>query len=235
MNTPVTIAEILASRRGITAVIGSGGKSTLLTRGATALAEGGARAVLATTTHMLPPAGVGLAHTIAELDRALDARGVAAIGELDPATGKLSSPACGIDELAAHADYVLVEADGSKRLPLKAHAAWEPVIPARAARTILVVGAAGFMRPIAEVVHRPELFCHLTGAAPTDLATPELVARAMAAEALVREGDLVIVNQVDALDGRRADDARSFARELGERDPAAVHVGSLREDRLWRA
>lgn len=235
MNTPVAIADILAPRRGITAVIGSGGKSTLLTRGASMLAEGGARVVLATTTHMLPPAGIRLARTVAELDRALDARGMAAIGELDPTSGKLSSPACGIDALTAHADYVLVEADGSKRLPLKAHAAWEPVIPERTARTVLVVGASGFMRPIAEAVHRPELFCHLTGAAPTDLAVPGLVARAIAAETLVRERDLVIVNQVDALDGTRVDDARAFARELGERVPVDVYIGSLREGRLWRA
>lgn len=31
--------------------------------------------------------------------------------------------------LADAADYVIVEADGSKRLPLKAHASHEPVIP----------------------------------------------------------------------------------------------------------
>lgn len=235
MSTPFTIADILAPHRGITAVIGSGGKSTLLTLGASALAKVGARVALATTTHMLPPAGMPLARNTTELDRALDTRGMAAIGELDPTTGKLSSPARGIDALAAHADYVLVEADGSKRLPLKAHAEWEPVIPERTARTILVVGAPGFGRAITEAVHRPELFCRLTGATPTDLATPELVARAIATEALVGEGSLVVINQVDALDGTRADDAHAFARELGRHIPVDVYAGSLLEDRLWRA
>ncbi|MFR3878481.1 MAG: hypothetical protein ACLTYW_10430 [Collinsella sp.] len=48
---------------------------------------------------------------------------------MDPETGKLSAPAEPLNELAQRFDYVLAEADGSKRLPLKAHAAWEPVIP----------------------------------------------------------------------------------------------------------
>ncbi|MFR7669405.1 MAG: hypothetical protein ACLU0O_00050 [Collinsella sp.] len=57
-------------------------------------------------------------------------------GVLDPQTGKLSSPAEPLDHLAQRFDYVLAEADGSKRLPLKAHAAWEPVIPSGTANIV---------------------------------------------------------------------------------------------------
>ena len=73
-------------------------------------------------------------------------------------------------------DYVLAEADGSKRLPLKAHAAWEPVIPAATANVVWVVGASGLGKRVAEVVHRPKLFCERCGCEPTDAATPERVA-----------------------------------------------------------
>lgn len=48
------------------------------------------------------------------------------------------------------ADYTLVEADGSKGLPLKAHAPHEPVIPPQSNQTILVLGAEGLGRTVAQ-------------------------------------------------------------------------------------
>ena len=77
---------------------------------------------------------------------------------------------------------MLVEADGSRRLPLKAHAPHEPVIPKEAGCVLCVVGAHGFDRPIREAVHRPEQFCFLTGARLDEPASPALAARALAAE-----------------------------------------------------
>ncbi len=123
-----------------------------------------------------------------------------------------------MDVLAALADHVLVEADGSRRLPLKAHAPWEPVIPACSARTVLVLGASGLGRPVREAVHRPERFCELAGCAPDDPATPELVARVANAEALA---DVALVNQADV--------APDASRELaGLLDVPAV-CASLRD------
>ena len=148
--------DLLARHRGIIAVVGSGGKSTLLTSGGRALSAQGARVVLATSTHMLPPSNMSLLDGVERLDTALARDGIAAVGAFDATTGKVAEPPCGIDVLAAHADYVLVEADGSRCLPLKAHAAWEPVIPAHTSLTVLVVGASGFDLPIVEAVHRPK-------------------------------------------------------------------------------
>ena len=110
-----------------------------------------------------------------------------------------------------------MEADGARRLPLKAHAPWEPVVPACSGRTILVLGVSGLGRPVREKVHRPELFCELADCAPDDLATPELVARAANAEALA---DIALVNQADIA----PDVARSLAALLAI--PALV--GSVR-------
>lgn len=243
MNSTLRICELIAPRCGIVAVVGSGGKSTLLAQAGRDLAAGGARVVLTTSTHMLPPKGVQLIHDVSEIDNALAHGGIVTIGEqdttgdvagVDAAVNKLSAPACGIGELPSHAEYVLVEADGSKCLPLKAHATWEPVVPPETAQTLLMVGASGFGLPIAQAVHRPEIFCGLTGARTDEAATPDLVARAIAAEGLVGEGDLVVVNQADGGYGRRMEDARAFARELGERIPVAVYAGSVRSGRLWR-
>lgn len=59
---------------------------------------------------------------------------------------------------------LIIEADGSKRRPLKAPAEWEPVIPAFTDLVIVVVGLAGLMKPLNdEHVFRSQFFSQLTG------------------------------------------------------------------------
>lgn len=214
------LASALRIEPGITAIIGSGGKSTLLKALGLELMRAGGRVLLCTTTRMFPVAGVPWDGSNRRLDAAPWkpgashvsgctceacaglARGVICqAGVLDPETGKLSAPAEPPNELAQRFDYVLAEADGSKRLPLKAHAAWEPVIPAATANVVLLVGASGLGKPVTEVVHRPELFCERCGCEPTDIATPERVAQVLNAEmqALKLGTARVMLNQVDAL------------------------------------
>jgi molybdenum cofactor cytidylyltransferase len=66
------------------------------------------------------------------------------------------------DELACP---LLVEADGSRWLPLKAPAAHEPPIPGWVNTVAVMVGLSGLDKPLAgETVHRPEIFSALSGA-----------------------------------------------------------------------
>ena len=219
----VALAEALGVRPGVTSVIGSGGKTSLL---AALASELPGTVILTTTTHILPFEGIftftmqgmyGLAEKLAESR-------VVCVGSQAEKNGKLVAPELGIDVLATLADYVIVEADGARRLPLKAHATWEPVIPACSNRTIVVFGASGLGHPVREKIHRPELFCELTGCAPNDLATPELVARAANAEALA---DVALVNQSDV--------APEQARELAALLAIPAFVGSVRDGRITRA
>lgn len=214
------LASALRIEPGITAIIGSGGKSTLLKTLGLELMRAGGRVLLCTTTHMFPVAGVpwdgsnrrldavpwkpGAAHVpgcTCEACAGLVRGSICQAGVLDPQTGKLSSPAEPLDQLAQRFDYVLAEADGSKRLPLKAHAAWEPVIPSGTANIVWIVGASGLGKLINEAVHRPELFCERCGCEPTDTATPERVAMVLNAElqALKLGTAHVMLNQVDTL------------------------------------
>lgn len=214
-TTSGNLASALKIEPGITAIIGSGGKSTLLKTLGLELMRAGGRVLLCTTTHMFPVAGVPWDGSNRRLDAAPWKPGAAHVpgctckvcagmsrgsicqaGVLDPETGKLSAPAEPLGELARRFNYVLAEADGSKQLPLKAHAAWEPVIPAATANVVWVVGASGLGKPVAEVVHRPELFCE-----PTDIATPERVAQVLNAEMqmLNLNNARIMLNQVDTL------------------------------------
>lgn len=219
-TTSGNLASALKIEPGVTAIIGSGGKSTLLKTLGLELMRAGGRVLLCTTTHMFPVAGVpwdgsnrrldaapwkpGAAHApgcTCKVCAGMSRGSICQAGVLDQETGKLSAPAEPPNELAQRFDYVLTEADGSKRLPLKAHAAWEPVIPAATANVVWVVGASGLGKPVAEVVHRPELFCERHGCEPTDIATPERVAQVLNAEmqALGLSTARVMLNQADTL------------------------------------
>ncbi len=192
----MALAKLLGIRPGVTAVIGGGGKTTLLRTLGEELAAGGKQVLLCTTTRILPFPGLPCARTGAELEALRREHRLLCAGTPVPGTEKLTAPETPMAELAAQFDFVLVEADGAARRPLKAHAPHEPVIPAEANQTICVVGASGFGQSIADAAHRPERYAALAGAAETAEATPETEAAVLRAEALHTR---VYVNQVETL------------------------------------
>ena len=217
--------KLLGLRPGVTAVIGSGGKTSLLRRLAEELPG---TVLLCTTTHIRPFEEYPLltAPTPEDIRKALTAHRVLCLGT-PCENGKLTAPSLSVETLATLADYVLVEADGSRQLPLKAHAAHEPVIPAVSRQVICVVGASGFGKPIRESVHRPEQFCALTGAAASDPVTPEQAAKAILAERLC---DTMFLNQIDTEAQRPLAD--HFAAALGG-SGLRIAAGSLRAGSGW--
>ena len=122
------IAPLLNIGRGVTALIGGGGKTTMLYTLTEELRKKGT-VLLCTSTHIMRPTQYEVLERAgeAEISAALSAHGAVCVGE-PSAEGKLGPPSLSFDALAQLADYVLVEADGSRRLPLKAHAPHEPVI-----------------------------------------------------------------------------------------------------------
>jgi hypothetical protein len=126
---------------------------------------------------------------------------------------KLSEPGFPLYELLPGADYIFAEADGARHHYMKAHAHYEPVIPERCGRTILVIGAQGFGMRVSEAVHRPEIFCRLTGTRLEDIVTPTLYAEFLCREL---EGglsfDCILINGVDC--ERRRDPSEEFAEEF---------------------
>ena len=186
------LPQALALRPGVTAVIGSGGKTTTLAALACLIATGTCanpsddkrpRIILGTTTHIRPFPHTPLytRDNPVELGQALAEHGTVCCGT-PVEDGKLAASPIAAAELARLADYVLLEADGSRGLPLKAHAKHEPVIPLEASTLVVVVGAHGFDQPIEAVVHRPALACEQLNASPSDLATAECAARLLLAE-----------------------------------------------------
>lgn len=258
-------AEALGIKKGVTAIIGSGGKSSLLKSLSLELSQKGS-VLLTTSTHilpfshcenicfsdenvsisdenistlnekiLLPGEGILSEEEALKNSKALLQRKVLSLwnkskspilclGTLET-NGKLSPFPLSFSAIEQMADYVLVEADGSKRLPGKAHGRNEPQIPKESQRTVLVFGASALHKPISEVIHRVEIFQNFftPSLTPDTLLTKELLLQAFRKENL---GDCLFVNQLDCLTKKEAGELLLFLQKgLGK----MVCGGSLKE------
>lgn len=205
--------ELLQVKKGTFAIIGSGGKTTMMYILAQELKKRG-KVIVTTTTHIMRPEQFPL------LDRVQHfSQDCVCMGKMNE-QGKLSQP-CPIELLEPLADYILVEADGSKRLPIKAHASHEPCIPDCANRTVLVIGASGFGKPIGEVVHRKERFCQLCCSSENEPVTADALSRVLRAEDL---GDCIFVNQVEN------EYQREFVYSLKDKLKLPMFMGELKKE-----
>ena len=261
------VASSLGVGPGVTCVIGSGGKTTLIARLARELCSGkpvsgvaedvaASGVVVCTTTHIQPLDGMLACEgrSVGEVRDALaSAAGRAPVqvassasaGDASSRDGivRLGPAQVGVGALAGVAGHVLVEADGSRMLPLKAHAACEPVLPdpcelhGIVMRVVLVAGMRGVGQRVRDAVHRPELFCGLAGVTPDDVVLPRHVARAIAAEHACgrTRTDAIVLNQADSANGMAAacEMAHELAGLLGGRCPS-VFAGGIRKGSLSR-
>ena len=281
----VPLSEALGIKKGVNAIIGSGGKSSLLKSLSLELSQKGS-VLLTTSTHILPFSHCenicfsdenisnsdenisilnknalisnenvsSLNKNILTLNEKILLPGedihseealknskvllqrkvlslwnkskspILCLGTLEK-NGKLSPFPLPFSTLEQMADYVLVEADGSKRLPGKAHGQNEPQIPKESQRTILVFGASALHKPISDVIHRVEIFQNFftPTLTPDTLLTKELLLQAFRKENL---GDCLFVNQLDCLTKKEAGELLLFLQKgLGK----MVCGGSLKQ------
>jgi probable selenium-dependent hydroxylase accessory protein YqeC len=192
---------ILPKHRGrgqTIAIIGGGGKTTLMYMLAHELSAAGYRTIVTTTTHIRKPVP-GQAPFILETDetcrdpqhcktmleqisKALDQHPLLSIlqtaGPKEQAEGKMTGPPPAVlARLPDLADYVLVEADGSRGLPLKAPAAHEPVYPPRTDHVLALAGLSALGRPLQKICHRADLAARRLGCGPEHRVRPDDLAR----------------------------------------------------------
>jgi probable selenium-dependent hydroxylase accessory protein YqeC len=166
----------------VVAFVGGGGKTTAMLRLATEIASAGGRVVTTTTTRLaaseVPLAPVHV-RTIDALPAALaTARHVLLTGAVDALADKALGVAPeALCALQLPGTTLLIEADGSRRLPFKAPGAHEPVIPACSTLVVPVVGIDAVGKPLnARHVHRPERVSRIHAGATV---TPEMIAAVM--------------------------------------------------------
>lgn len=161
MKSPENYLELLKldiEKHPVIAVVGGGGKTSLIFRLCEELLSMGKRVVISTTTHMAyepfrPFAPDGEQNAA---KRALEHSGYVIAGHREE-NGKISSPSEEILlNLKTLCDVMLIEADGAKHMPIKVPEEWEPVIPDFADIVISVVGLDCLGKPICETAHRME-------------------------------------------------------------------------------
>lgn len=158
----------------IIAVVGSGGKTTLIQKLARQYREEGKTVLVTTSTHMFIEEDTLLTEDAATIIRALNETGYVMAGV--PEGIKIKAlPAHTFEEISGRADVVLVEADGSRHMPLKYPNATEPVIPAQTDRILVVWGPHGLGHPLREVCHRPQLAANCLGVSEDTVITREHV------------------------------------------------------------
>ena len=143
-------------------VVGSGGKTTLIKKLAHRFRKEGKTVLVTTSTHMFREPDTLVTDDAAAILRAMAQRGWVMAGVGEGAKIRALSPET-YAVVCARADVVLVEADGSKGLPLKFPNATEPVIPEHTDEIIVVWGPHGLGKPAREVCHRLELVLECLG------------------------------------------------------------------------
>ena len=182
------LSDFFEIKPGITTLIGGGGKTSTMYALAGELREKGS-VIVCTSTHILCPPQYPYLPRLAEQ---LNKGEVVSAGTIDGS--KLSTPEQPFSELIRYADYVLVEADGSRQLPLKAHASHEPVIPPETRTVLVVIGIDGLGKSIKDAAHRPELYAGICGASVNDIVTEEMIRTVLSA---YPRCDGVVINKAD--------------------------------------
>ena len=167
----------------ITAVVGSGGKTSLIKELAQTYRAQGKSVFVTTTTHMFLEEDTLCTDDSARIISRLKATGYVMAGLSEGVKIKGLSKAT-YDAVCAVADIVLVEADGSKGLPFKYPNDTEPVIPDNADEILIVCGLHHIGQKAKDCCHRLDLVKACLGIEEDTVITPAHVQK------LVTEGYL---------------------------------------------
>ena len=224
----------------VTAIVGGGGKSSLMAalgkeyhrRGETVIMT------LPPPTSARPGRMATWATSAAVLGSLLASCRLMTVGTMSEERKFGPSPL--LEQLPELADRVIIEADGTKGLPLKVPNDREPVIPAFADAVIAVAGLSALGRPLGEVCHRPELAKLRFDLEPDQIVTPELMAMLLSSP-LAQRKDVgsrpyaVLLNQADRA---RPDEIAALATLLLQKGVERVVTAALQrrpgEYEVWK-
>lgn len=234
-----------AQNEKVVALVGGGGKTTIMSRLAAELAGLGSRVVITTTTRIYPPTSPQVdvnvlcedcAQLMSQVRESLASCRVVGVGlGLDQDGKQRGIPADWVAELAKLADNVIVEADGAAGKPLKAPADYEPVIPPSTTLVVAVVGIDAIGLPLHDAnVHRPARIAAITRLRLGDPITVEAVADVIQHPQGIAKGApggariVPFLNKVDRHE--RLAQARQIAHLLVERAVAGVVIGNVQSE-----
>lgn len=184
-------------------LVGAGGKTTLGFTLAHELAESGFRVAVTTTTHIFYPDACQSRYVVTDgdqsaIERALAVARLVTVG-VPAEEGKLSAPTeTVLRGLREAADVLIIEADGSRRFPVKVPREGEPVLWAGTDMVAAVCGMRCLGEPIGRVCHRYTLAQKLLGVEEDHCLTPGDVAALLYRSYAECVNTAFILNQADA-------------------------------------
>ncbi len=219
----------------IVAFTGGGGKTSLIYYLAEKFAGEGKKVIVTTTTHMAweSERPFADAEDAAGIRSFLDQYGYVTAAYHKAGQPKISGPDREIlEKLSGFCDVLLVEADGSKRLPLKVPTQWEPVIPETADIVVGVIGLDCLGKKISDTAHRPADVARFLGKSVEDIVVWEDVAKIAVSENGLQKDVgkrrfLVYLNKADVLES--LDEVKKII-ERCRMDKIEAVCGSLRRD-----
>lgn len=140
----------------IRAIVGAGGKTALIKRYAAEYLKQGFKVFVTTSTHMFIEEDTLLTDDADEIIRELEEKRYVMAGIKENSKIKSLSPET-YSKVCKYADIVLIEADGSKHMPIKFPDTHEPVIYDNVDEIVVVCGLHALHKKAYEVAHRPDL------------------------------------------------------------------------------
>jgi probable selenium-dependent hydroxylase accessory protein YqeC len=206
--------------KDVISLVGAGGKTTLMFRLARELFEEGKKVITTTTTRIMEPSPEETVSLFVNskdeeikrfVNRYLGEYRHITIASENLGEGKLKgiSPSL-VDDLCRSEvlDFMIIEADGSAGLPVKAPREGEPVIPSNTTLLVALLGIDGVGLELTEGnVFRPGLVSRITGVPMGGKMTDEAMALLMIHPEGITKGTppssrrIVFLNKVDILDG----------------------------------
>jgi probable selenium-dependent hydroxylase accessory protein YqeC len=180
--------DIDLEKKTVISIVGGGGKTTAMYELASELKALGKKVLVTTTTAIMMPHKNQYDRFLCmknefeseELFNAEKGSVTVLVSEFIRADKVKGIEAEMVDKVyeRVYYDFIIVEADGSKRKPIKAPREGEPVIPQSTKKVIGVIGLDALDKDIDEsTVHRVEIFKSITGTDSGQKVDPTVVAK----------------------------------------------------------
>lgn len=225
--------NIDSNKKGILSFVGGGGKTTTIFSLAEELKVLGKKVLISTTTHIFKPDREDFDNIFLKdlEEKEIRSSTITILGE-KIVDGKIK----GLDPSSLEAiikkdlfDFILIEADGARGMPIKAPASYEPVILDSTLKTIGVIGLDALNMPIDKVSHRKEILSSLL---KKDLSDPieieDIVKLVLAKDGLFKasKGEkILLLNK--AIDKNKIRKAKLIRKALLEKVFSSVVIADI--------
>ncbi len=197
------------------AFVGAGGKTTTIYNLANQLISKGKRVIITTTTHIYQPKNMEVATDMAGIEKILQESKLVVAGIPCEESKLTCLESDTFNQLVNYADYVLIEADGAKKMPIKVPKDNEPLIPEWVDMVVGVVGIDCIGKSIKAVCFRTQEAVKLLNEGTKEIVTEEHlmteedVAQIIGSEKGLKKGVgqkpfKVILNKVDNKKNKQA-------------------------------